>query len=86
MFLQVPIQRHGFLNHLLVQQRGIQQMQTVLAPHSESQMGNVEAFLVAGNGYDVAILNDRAQQPRVQQRRLGNIAESLSRQFFQQVS
>ena len=54
----------------------MEEVQPVVLPHGKSQMGNVQSLFITGNGNDVAILNDRAQQPRVQQRRLGNIADS----------
>ena len=57
MFLQIAIERHGFLHHFLVQRGGIQQVESVLAPHGKPQMGNVEAFLIAGDGDDVTIVD-----------------------------
>ena len=60
----------------------MEEVQPVVLPHGKSQMGNVQSLFITGNGNDVAILNDRPQQPRGQHCRLGNKAESLSRQFL----
>ena len=57
MLLKILIERHGLLDHLLVQLRGIEQMEPVLLPDGKAQMGNVESRLVAGDGNDVAVVN-----------------------------
>ena len=50
MLLHVLVERLRFFHHFLMQQRGIEQVQSVLAPHGKAQMGNVESGLVAGDG------------------------------------
>ena len=74
MFLQIAIERHGFLDHFLVQRGGIQQMESVLMPYSKSQMGNVETLFVTSDGNDVAIVYRIPEQSRITDSRLGNIA------------
>ena len=37
--------------------RGIEQMQVAVLPHSQTQMGYIEARLLAGDGNDVTIMN-----------------------------
>ena len=43
MLLQIAIERHRLLYHLMMQLRGVEQMQAILFPHSKAQMGYIEA-------------------------------------------
>ena len=56
MLLKILVERHRLFHHLLVQLRGIQQMEPVAAPHGKAEVGNVESGLVAGDGDNVAIM------------------------------
>ena len=56
MLLKILIERHGFLDHLLMQLRGVEQMKSVLLPHGKAEVGNVETGLIAGDGNDIAIV------------------------------
>ena len=79
MLLKVLIERHGLLDDLLVQLRGIEQVQSILPPHGEAQMGNVETGLVAGDGNDVAIVDGLTHRLRVLHFGLGDEAELHAR-------
>ena len=80
MLLHILIERHRFLDHLLVNHRGIQQVEPVATPHGKAQMGNFEPLLVAGDGQYVAILHRLAQLRVVAQQALGNVAHLHARQ------
>ena len=73
MLLQILIHGHGFDDHLVVQLRCVEQMQTVLAPEGKAQMGDVESGLVACDSNDVAILDHRAKQFVIAHSLLGDI-------------
>ena len=75
MLLKILIERHRLLDHLLIQLRGIEQMQSVFVPHGKAQMGNVESGLVAGNGNDVAIVHSLAHGSGILHLRLGDKTE-----------
>ena len=62
MFLQVLIERHGFLNDLFVYHRRIKQVQTILLPYGKTQVGNVQSFLITGDGNDVSIMDCLTQR------------------------
>ena len=70
---------HRFLNHLLVKLRGVQQMQVAILPNGESQMGDVEAGLLAGDGDNVAVANSLVHLSTTAYSRLRDIAELLAR-------
>ena len=71
MFLKILVKCHGLFHHPFVQLGGIEQVQTVLTPDGKSQMGNIQAFLVARNGNDVAIVNRFPQELGIPNGRLG---------------
>ena len=74
MLLQVLVERHGLKNHLFVQLRRIEQMQSILLPYGKAQVGYVEAGLLTGDGNDIAIVDDLAQQRLISHRLLGDEA------------
>ena len=80
MLFHILVERHGLLNDFLVQLRSIEQVQTVLAPHGKTEVGDVESFLVACDGDDITVLNGLTHQFRVFNSRLGDIAIALTRQ------
>ena len=65
MLLKILIERHGLFDHLLMQLRGIEQMQSVLPPDGKPEMGNVKSGLIAGDGNDVAIMHGLTHRLRV---------------------
>ena len=78
MLREILAERHRLLDDLLVQLRGIEQMQSVLLPDGKAQMGNVETGLIAGDGYDVTIVDGLTHRLCVLYLRLGDEAELLS--------
>ena len=64
MFLQILVERHGFLDDLLVYHRRIKQVQAVFLPDCKAQVSNVQPFLIAGNGDDVSIVDSLTQSLR----------------------
>jgi hypothetical protein len=57
MFLQILVEGHGFFDDLLVYHRRIKQMQTIFLPYGKPQVGDVQTFLVTGDGNDITIVN-----------------------------
>ena len=78
MLLEILIERHRLLNDLLVQLRGVEQVEPVLLPDSKAQMGNVETWLFAGDGNDVAIVDCFAHRLCILHLRLGDETKLLS--------
>ena len=78
MLREILAERHRLLDDLLVQLRSIEQMQSVLLPYGKAQMGNVETGLIAGDGYDVTIVDGLTHRLCVLYLRLGDEAELLS--------
>ena len=78
MLLKILIERHRLLDHLLVQLRGIEQVEPVLLPDGKAQMGNVESGLVAGDGNDVAVVNGLTHRLCILHLPLGDEAELQS--------
>ena len=78
MLREILAERHRLLDDLLVQLRSIEQMQSILLPYGKAQMGNVETGLIAGDGYDVTIVDGLTHRLCVLYLRLGDEAELLS--------
>ena len=76
--LQILVERHWLFNHLLVQHRGIEQMQTVGLPYGKAEVGDIESRLLTGDGYDVAIIDDLTEQGAVLNGSFGDITEALT--------
>ena len=72
MLLEILVEGHGFLDHAVVQLRGVEQMETVAAPHGKAQVGDVETGLVAGDGDDVAVAHHLAHHLGVLDQIFGN--------------
>ena len=62
MLLHVFIERHGLQHDLLVQLRCIQQVQPVLLPNCKTKMGDIQSWLIARNGDDIAVVYSLSQQ------------------------
>ena len=80
MLLKILVERHRLFHHLLVQLRGIQQMESVVAPHGKTEVGNVETGLVAGDGDDISIVHSLPHGWRVLDTRFWDEAELLTRE------
>ena len=78
MFLEILPQGHRLLDHLLVKLGGIEQMELTIAPDGESEVGDVETFLVTGDGDDITILDGLTHQGDIARETLGDISETLS--------
>ena len=78
MLLKILIERHRLFHHLLVQLRGIQQMESVFTPHGKAEVGDVETRLVADDGNDITIVYGLTHGWRVLDFRLGNETELLA--------
>ena len=78
MLREILTESHGFLDHLLVQLRGVEQVQAIFLPYGKTQVGDVESGLVAGDGNDVAIVNSRTHGFGILHLRLGDEAELLA--------
>ena len=78
MFLEILIEGHRLFDHLLVELGGIEQMELPVTPHGKAQVGDVEAFLVAGDGNDVAVVDCLAHQGDIAREPLGDITEMLA--------
>ena len=78
MFLKILIECHRLFDHLLVKLGGVEQMELAIAPHSESEMGDVEPFLLTSDGDNVAIFDSLAHQGYITRQALGNISEALA--------
>ena len=74
--LQVLIERHGLLDHLLMQHRGIEQMQVAVFPDRKTKMSDVETSLLTGDGNDVAIIDGLTEQRLIPNHLLGDITEA----------
>ena len=74
MLLQVLVERHGLKNHLFVQLRRIEQMQSILLPYGKTQVGYVESGFLTGDGNDIAIVDDLAKKRLITNRLLGDEA------------
>ena len=57
--LQILVERHGLLHHLLMQHRGIEQMQFAVFPDSKTEVGDIETCFLTGNGNDRDLLSYR---------------------------
>lgn len=79
MLLQILRKGHGFEHNLLVEHRGIEQVEPVFLPHGEAEVSNVEPFLLAGDGDDVTVAHCLTQQSAVRDNRLGDISELRTR-------
>lgn len=79
MLLQILRKGHGFEHNLLVEHRGIEQVESVFLPHGEAEVSNVEPLLLAGDGDDVTVAHCLAQQTAVRDNRLGDISELRTR-------
>ena len=77
--LQILVERHGLLHHLLVQHRGIEQMQPVGLPYGKAEMGNVETSLFTGDGNDVTIFYGLTKQRLILHHLLRDITETSTR-------
>ena len=77
--LQILVERHGLLHHLLMQHRSIEQMQVAVFPHSKAKLGNVETCLLTGDGNDVAIIDDLTEQSLILHHLFGYIVEASAR-------
>lgn len=62
MLRQILAQGHGLLYHFMVQLRGVEQMKTITKPYGKAKMGDVESWLGAGDGDNVAIVDNSAEQ------------------------
>ena len=60
--LQILIEGHGLLYHLLMQHRGVEQMQSPVFPYGKAEVRNIESCLLAGDGDDVTIVGHPAEQ------------------------
>ena len=78
MFLEILIEGHRLLDHLLVELGGIEQMELAVTPHGKAQMSDVEPFLITGDGDDVAVVDCLAHQGDIAREPLGDITEMLA--------
>ena len=67
--MHVSIKCHRFINHLLVNAAGVEQMQSVFVPGGNTDVGCVETLFVGNDGDNVTIVNSVAENCRV-----GNLA------------
>ena len=61
MFMHVSIKRHRFINHLLVNAAGVEQMQSVFVPGSKTDVGCIETLLVRDDGDNVTVVDGVAE-------------------------
>ena len=66
MLLEILIECHRLLDHLLMQLRGIQQMKSVVLPYSKSKMSNVETSLLTGDGNNITVFHGLAHGLRIE--------------------
>ena len=57
MLPKVLIERHRFFDDLLVEHRGIEQVEPISMPYGNAEMSDVESGLLASDGDDVAVVD-----------------------------
>lgn len=72
--LLVLVESEGFLDDTFMDAAGIEQMETILTPYGETEMGNLETVLIGGHCEDVTIMDELAQQAVLTSMCFGNIA------------
>ena len=86
MLLHVLIERHGFIDHFLVNAAGIEQMQSVLVPGGDAYVGSVESLLIGDDGDDVAIFDGIAEELGIGYLPFWDIAITLATDTLLQLS
>jgi len=65
MLPKVLIERHRLFDDLLVEHRGIEQVEPISMPYGNAEMSDVESGLLASDGDDVTITDSLPKQPAV---------------------